>query len=289
MTRLRHLRRGSALIEFALVSLVLYLLLAATLDLGRATFSSQALQDVARVCARELALTPLPAETSFADALADPTVRAQVFSAEFLVIDLEQVADLDAFFAAVPVVNQALRPLMVVDRVELLGAPRRLLRYPGALITDPVLTEPSNLGLSVAIPQVTGRDADGVETLVWLPVLEEIRPGAFPLSGGGVVALRLNYPFQAAALSGHRTPTDAGGTPLPLEPNGALVIEARDADVSAAGLPTGQTLADLPAAGGVGPYAGRYGLGRQLARGGEVRPYRSLLRAQAVFQREALE
>jgi hypothetical protein len=42
--------------------------------------------------------------------------------------------------------------------------------------------------------------------------------------------------------------------------------------------------------GGVGPYAGAYGLGRQLALGGRtVRPFRKLISAQAIYRREVVE
>ena len=44
--------RGAALVEFALVSIVLYLLLAGAIEFGRLMFDANALQDVARVAAR---------------------------------------------------------------------------------------------------------------------------------------------------------------------------------------------------------------------------------------------
>ena len=70
-----HAREGGGvLVEFALVSLVLYLMVAAGFALGRATSMSQTAQDVARLAARELALYPLAAGASFEDALADREV-----------------------------------------------------------------------------------------------------------------------------------------------------------------------------------------------------------------------
>ena len=58
-------QRGAALVEFALVSLVLYLLLAGMIEFGRLMFDANALQDVARVAARELALAPVRATATF--------------------------------------------------------------------------------------------------------------------------------------------------------------------------------------------------------------------------------
>ena len=42
--------------------------------------------------------------------------------------------------------------------------------------------------------------------------------------------------------------------------------------------------------GAVGPYAGAFGLGRQLALAGRtVRPFRKLISAQAIYRREVVE
>ena len=46
--RHRH-EEGAALVEFALVSVVLYLILAGTIDFGRLMFSANGLQDAALV------------------------------------------------------------------------------------------------------------------------------------------------------------------------------------------------------------------------------------------------
>ena len=45
----------------------------------------------------------------------------------------------------------------------------------------------------------------------------------------------------------------------------------------------------LPDGGVVGTYSGPYGLGRQFAFVREVRPYRKLLSAQAIFRREVFQ
>ncbi len=271
-------RRGGVLVEFALVALVLYLLFAAIVELGRATFLAQAAQDAVRVAARELALMPLPAEAGFEQALADPRVLERVFDPTLLVVDLETSGDLDAFFAAAPLVNQALRPLMILDRPVVDGVQRRFLRFPGAL-----LKTADDQTFTVGVPRVVQRDGDGIETIEWLPVLEEIRPGAFSALGpdGGVAALRINVPYQAASLGSFR---EAPGGPF--EPNLAFANLADDGAVEvlqdgALGIPAAE--------GGIGAYAGPYGLGRLLALGEEIRPFRKLISAQAVFRRESFE
>ena len=85
-------QQGGMLIEFALISLVFYVLVALVVDIGRMIFTAQVLQDAARVAARELALIPLPPDATFAQALQDPTVVAQLFDPSELVIDLDSFA-----------------------------------------------------------------------------------------------------------------------------------------------------------------------------------------------------
>lgn len=277
--------------ELALVVLVLYLLLAATTELGRATFGAQALQDVARVAARELALEPLPAGATLADALATPIVQARIYDRRLLVLDLagdvnqNSIPDgeeLDLVFGQMPVVNQLLRPLMIFEVVD---GGARLLRYPGALLVDPT-AEAHHSGFTVRIPRIVSRDADGVESIDWVDVLEAPTPDPFPIdalgAAQGVAAVRLNYPFQAAAMVGYRE--SPGG---PFEPNVGRPIAAADGAVVEVG--SGPGLAFANVSGQVGPYAGQYGLGVQLAHAREVRPFRKLISAQAAFRREVFE
>ena len=89
--------RGAALVEFALVSLVFYLLLAGTIEFGRLMFDANALQDVARLAARELALAPVRANATFdyaltCDATTDANclvdLKSRVFDPACLVVDL---------------------------------------------------------------------------------------------------------------------------------------------------------------------------------------------------------
>jgi hypothetical protein len=280
-TRGRLGERGAILVEFFLVALVLYFLFAAMLELGFLIFRSHVLESAARTAARELALVPLAAEAAFPDALADPVVKARIFDPDFLVVDLDQVADLDAHFAAAPILNRLLRPLMIFERcVE--SSPCNLVRYPGALLRDPGTSS----GYGVRIPKLV---AGGVE---WLEPIEEIRDekgvGPFSLvSPGddrGLVALRRNLPVQAATLTGFRPSPPTPDDPLP--PTVANPIRESEGPTGAAP-PSG--LALIPELDqGVGAYAGMYGLGVQLAFADRVRPFRRILSAQAVFRREVL-
>ena len=260
---------GGVAIEFALISLALYLVLAGMLSLGRWLAVSQAAQDTARFAAREVALFPLPAETTFELALLDPAFRSAVYNPDLVVADLDATPPgpaLDAFFAAMPAVNRALRPLMITSNVETAGGIRRLLHMPGAIVDAP--TSPT--GLSVLVPRILARnDATGVETQVELvPVLEEIRQGAFEVSGGGLAGLRLNVPFQSAALTAY----------LPSSVGNARPIEATELG--------GANNIIGPGPEGAGPYAGTFGLGRLEAFGLTARPFRRLVAAQALFRRE---
>ena len=78
-------------------------------------------------------------------------------------------------------------------------------------------------------------------------------------------------------------PTDTD----PLPPNRANPILADDGGVQQTNDAPGGLLGDDDT---VGPYAGAFGLGRQLALAGNVvRPFRKLVSAQAIFRREVFE
>lgn len=266
--------RGGVLIEVAMVALALYFLLALILDFGRLMFVAQAVQEAARVAARELALAPLPGAATFEAALQDPDVRTNLYDPSRLVIPVTDDAAFQAALAALPIINKALVPLMIHETIEGVD----YLRYPGALLND------GSGGLTVGIPRVVSRDADGVETIQWVSPIEEILPnpndpttGPFSIASTGpeqgLVAIRINYPFQAAVLVG-------------FQPGNAPIV-ADDAAVSEDNaLPPGQTT--VAPAGGIGVYAGSYGLGGHLNWGTTRRPFRKLLAAQAIFRREVL-
>jgi len=303
--------RGAILLELALASVVLIALLGAAFDYGRVLYTAQHTQRVAGLLARELALLPLPATgLSLAEALAcrrarvlDPDSpcrrlagfpvlpREVVFDPDWLAFDVcaemaplgldctepgDREAFLDPFFGALPVGNQMLRPLLIWDRTPACPTVEPcILRYPGALVADPA----SASGFSVVVPILAG------DEVRCIPVVEAVLDGAtgqdrFPVERGGVVGLRVNYPFQAAALLAR----NAAGEPL--------VAVERDCPALAPGQATVETLGSLPALDadpGVGPNAGPLGLGRQLALGRELRPFRRVVSAEAVFRREVLQ
>jgi hypothetical protein len=307
-------RRGQALVEFALVALVLYLLLAATIEFGRMLLVSQTIQSAAEVAAREIARTPLPATATFDDVVkpgfdpnnpADPQflVGVATYSEDFLAIDVSgQPAGMTLFEyldtatfgpdnRRVPIVNKMLAPAMIISRV----GGTTLLRYPGALVTSS--TAPS--GYTVKIPVVTGRAANSAETITWRNVVEGMQQATgagttedmFPVTSAsrGLSALRINYPFQAASLVAFQPPA-----PGSLDGNLNRPFVADDGSVTAEPL-TGTPVApdtDGPGFYG-GPYGGAYGLGElgalnspQLANGLPVRPFRRVVTAQAVARRE---
>ena len=167
-----QLRRGQSLVEFAVVALVLYMLLAAILTFGQAIYVAQGLQTAADLGARELAQLPLPALTeeggetrafNFDDALENERVLESIYDSQYLVYDLTELGTQDFFTDVVPnwpVLNQQLATMMIVDRPDFDGDGRpdaRLIRYPGALLSDP--STPT--GYTVAIPLITNRNEDG--------------------------------------------------------------------------------------------------------------------------------
>ena len=249
------------LVEFALVALVLYLILAATMDLSRSVLAGQVIQSAADTLARELAEAPLPPTATLEEALECDYVKTRIFDEAALVIDLTEHPPgeaLDAYFDTLPVVNQMLRPVMITERV----GDTLLLRYPGALFTD------GQGAYAVRIPEVLARDEGGAETdLAWHRVVEEI-----PSASGG---------------SSSMSAFDPNGSGKPFED----FIEADDSQASGPSEPG----LDPVGGEGAGAYAGPLGLGWHYAFGldpdtGEprkVRPFRKLLRAQAVRWRSS--
>jgi hypothetical protein len=324
----RHLRRasrrGQALVEFAVVSLAVYLLLAAVLTFGQMLFCDQTLQQAADLAARELSRTPLPADIKFRDD-DDPTndvvhnamVRKQVFDERYLVLKIDPDSNPITFngghpIGDFPLVNQQLLPLMVYQpglckvRVNADGSVTKVekpfseavLHYPGAVFTDPnpdSTMNPPASGLLVRIPvvSISRYPATATESIVsFVHVLEEI-PSTENLANGrsafqvsspqrGVVALRLNCPYQSAAMSSFQAADpswQSGSQKVPTIP-----IEADDA-ISVSNMPTDVgdlVVSDLD----FGAYSGTYGLGKQAAWAKLVRPYRSLFSAQAIYRRE---
>ncbi len=296
------------MVEFALVTTVLLLLVGALFDFGRVFFVAQQGQRAVDFAARELALLPLPPTgISLRDALecrraevGDPAFpqcaalagvpllpREAIFDPDWLAVSCATLAglgfdctdegDLDAFVSRLPVVNQMLWPLMIWDRTDACpGTAPCLLRYPGALFADASPASPT--GLQVRIPVL---DGDAIRCVpVIEPIEDAVGTGPFPVERGGMVSLRWNFPFQAASLLGGRA---EDGVLQPID-----VV-----DLDCAGIPGSlteqETLGPLPALDatpGAGPNAGPLGLGRHLARARELRPFRRVLSTESLARRE---
>lgn len=280
---------GSVLVEFAFIALAFYLLFAGTLELGRIVTVSQAIQNAARVGARELALVALPPTATFQDALDNPTVKARIYDARLLAMDVTNgEPNTDAW----PVVNRMLYPVMLRSRVN--GA--TFLHYPGAVLSLP------GGGYTVGVPKLTYNSAANTEELRWLPVLEEVRfdandanSGPFSLASTGpergLVALRINCPYQATTLTAYRVVGGGPGgqpqlspvlandglQPVNAAPNGGTPVAIQPAP---SGDPSGE--------GNTGGFnVGTFGLGQMyVGAGPAVRPFRRLISAQSLFRRE---
>ena len=81
-------------------------------------------------------------------------------------------------------------------------------------------------------------------------------------------------------LSGYRQAPQG-----PLAPNVNYRIQANDGGVAQTNAAPGGLIGGSEA----GPYAGAYGLGKMYSHAEEVRPFRRLLSAQAIFRREVFE
>ena len=102
------------------------------------------------------------------------------------------------------------------------------LRYPGAVFMDPngpdTTVTPPTSGFLVRIPVLSAMNpypAPVTQSIFnWVPVLEEIQPSPDPITGQvsspfqvsspqrGIVALRINYPYQSASMSGFQPHAD---------------------------------------------------------------------------------
>ncbi len=191
-----------------------------------------------------------------------------------------------------PVINQVLYPLMIVNYVNTSGNGQNqeaFLWYPGAVPgTD------SNGWPAFRIALVTGRqNGNGAETIEWVPVIEESLQDspstgdsffAFNLQSQyrGLVALRINYPYQSATLSAYQQETTSPPSPngQALAANDSQVVVSNPGDFApAAGALTNSVYST---------YGGQYGLGSQFAWLGQVRPFRRLISAQAVAPKRSL-
>lgn len=309
--RTSHMRAGQALVEFAVVAFVLTFLLAAMLALGFLFFSANVLQQAADVGAMELARHPESPTADFPTGLEN----SGLFSESDLVVPVGTDP------SSLPLINRLLFSVYVYD------PDINMVRYPGTLVTN------GDLDTTVVIPIIGpgNRDAttgvnpigtSGADTISeWRRVVEEVTPtgetaGPYSITaspgqqGGlgqpGMVALRINYPYQSSALVAY-VHTDADGNVIPppetIGRDGVLnvPITANDADIigaDTATFPDGQTLAAAgyalvnPSADpniGASAHRGAYGFGETRAFLTTVRPYRKVITAQGIYRREVFE
>jgi len=300
-TRASGRRRGSVLVEFAMVSFVLYLLTVVLLDWSRASMAAQTLQGAASLMAKELARAPIEGTCSFEGVLYDNCsgsayVRSRIYDEQHLVIELtaglSTPEEISAHFAGLPIVNQMLRPLMFFDEVKIGGADVPLFRYPGAVVKRP------DGEYTVLIPYILERDyydnQGDAERVSLRRVVEEVKaaegdPSHFPINSPsdlrGVVSLRLNYPYQAVSMSAFDS-----SQPEPTGPYAKAL--ASDANVQQEGSTPGGYTLEVDGDTGIGPNAGRYGLGAHytlIAPGEQLaRPFRRLISVQAIQRREVI-
>jgi hypothetical protein len=292
-----------------------------------------------------------PADEDAGGAIHHSKVRLKIFDEAMLVIDLNEFyekfpvnpPDTPNIFRdlvpTLPLLNQQLVTMMIVDRPDFNGdgvADAWLLRYPGALLnrtTGIELPVPVNADLAsatspylsaveykpwiaanyvVGIPVVSFRAVDGIESIRWVPVVEEIDSESTPTENSGtnpdpfslvsdqrgIVALRINFPFQSASMSSFRH--DETAADYPFEATIRRPNAADDGGVDE--LNPGDRPGNLTGAPLEGPeiyagtYGGQYGLGAQGAMGSQfftegrpVRPYRRVISAQAIYRREVFE
>lgn len=279
--RYRSLRRGQALIEFAIIAFVTTLLLAGVLAIGMLLFSAQVLQQAADVGAQELARLPLPPDIDFEEALERPEVKAEIYDEAKLVLPASYT---QAQIDSLPLINRLLFPLYVRTAERL--------HYPGTLAINDAGAE------VVVIPIIGERRVDGVETIErWARVVEEIPTevtkspfNVVDYDGtslpAGTVALRINYPYQSAALVAYQYEIDGEitGDPLAGEVDANIPVLANDGQVTNnATLPQGYQLLNGSSAA---QYAGEFGLGALQAYSTTVRPYRKVVEVRGIYRRE---
>jgi hypothetical protein len=306
---IKRLRRGQSLVEFAVVALVSYMLFAGIVTFGFYFYAAQSTQAVVDLAAREISRTPLPAAgLDLKGVLEDGAnsnpdleiVRSQVFDKHYLVLNEADVllpppqGGLNReFIGRLPIINQQLIPLMISDQVN--GV--KIFRYPGAIFVDTNPADnpadPAPSGFLVSIPLINSRSATGVETIEWVPVLEPILmvdEDQFPITSTqrGIVALRINYPVQSAVMTSFRHNTAAPD--YPFEPTIGNPNLADDGGVTVAANPNYTPEGTLTQSDfEYRAYSGTYGLGKQAAFAQQVRPFRRVISAQAIYRREIFQ
>jgi len=274
------------LAEFAVVSIVLFLMLSTILSFGMILLQANVAQQAADVCAREIAKYPLPFDAQLPLSLVDQANPgtavdiSQIYREDFLYVDAESLGgqSFTDYMTSAPLVNRLLAPAMIFD------TSLQAYRFPGAVVLhDDVKT--------VLVPMVNV----STNEITWhLPVEEVLFSGnvsqcnATPqldLDGfvAGAIVIRVNIPVQSSVMTGFQKPVDQGGDGSPIEADDTAVI---------ANLPAGYSFVVEDNAGfdedGNQIHGGKYGLGRQFAFAKNVRPYREVVSGQAIYRREAL-
>ena len=99
------------------------------------------------------------------------------------------------------------------------------LSYPGVV----PCTDSSGPNRTVyCVARVDSRAASGAEAITWVPVIEEMTPGAFSVAStqGGLVSLRINFGYQSASMSAYPPQTT-----WPPAPTGKAIV-ADDSQVT---------------------------------------------------------
>jgi Flp pilus assembly protein TadG len=279
-----RLRRGQALAEFAIITVVIYLLVGGILTFGYALYVAQGLQQAADVAAREISRTPLPPELKLDEETASGNddavlygtsattaeVRSKVFDERYLVLTVDRPSLLDdeqtfnngMVVGDLPILNQQLFPLMISDYIGNGDDQTAVIRYPGRVYEDPNPIDLNASGYLVDIPLTTNTAIRVVEEID-----SDANPNPFQLSSEhrGIVALRINYPWHSPFMFGV------------------------DADNKGVAAETNPGLSQGPLGTGYGPYVGEQGFGKQAASDGwefGVRPFRKLISGQAIYRRE---
>jgi hypothetical protein len=304
-------RSGQALLEFAFILFIVVFLFGGALSLGYFFYSAQGIQMAADVAAQEIARMPLPPtadlglgdlEASSDTVIWDPRFQAEIYDERYLVVRRSEIGarTLGQFAATeMPLLNRLLVGVMIFDPSYDPDGDGGVFRYPGAIVRN-VTT-----GAETVLVPVMAYDDSGEETIIrWVAPVEEIRvdvsgdgfpdtgpfsviapPGAPPGFAPGTVALRINYPAQAAGLINRSR--DAGAVF-----SGDDLEVTEDGDVgSNYELIVPHNEGPFDSRGTSRIHAGRYGLGRQAAYYLElgVRPYRRVLTAEAIYRREVFE
>lgn len=285
--RIPAARRGQALVEFGIIAFVFTLLIAGILTFGLLLHGANVIQQAADVGAMEFSRFPASPTASFDDALS----ASGLFEEAALVVQPGTNPD------TLPLINRLLYPVYIYDPdIE-------MVRYPGTLVTN------GSNQLTVLIAIIGERDPEtGVETISeWRRVVEEITSngiGPYSITSSdesndnftpGIVALRINYPFQSAAMVAYMQQDTDGNPVLPAEAIGrddivTIPIQAIDSQVDDVADLTGMGYNLAPPAinplFGAATYRGAYGLGEAQAFATTIRPYRKVLSAQGIYRRE---